>query len=154
MRPRPPLIADDLVRLTGGRLLARSRPTRSVAPRSIRGWSGPGELFVALPGERTDGHAFLGDAIARGAAALLVDRARSAIVAALGDVTVVRVADALAALWAVAAGWRRRFEPLVVGVTGSIAKTSTKEAVATVLGDRAAGRSATRATSTTRSACR
>ena len=53
---------------------------------------------------------------------------------ALGDVTVVRVADALAALGAVAAGWRRRFDPLVVGITGSIAKTSTKEAVATVLG--------------------
>ena len=49
--------------------------------------------------------------------------------------TVVRVADALAALGAVAAGWRRRFDPLVVGVTGSIAKTSTKEAVAAVLGD-------------------
>ena len=42
----------------------------------------------------------------------------------------------LAALGAVAAGWRRRFDPLVVGVTGSIAKTSTKEAVATVLAAR------------------
>ena len=42
----------------------------------------------------------------------------------------------IAALGAVAAGWRRRFDPLVVGVTGSIAKTSTKEAVAAVLGRR------------------
>ena len=48
--------------------------------------------------------------------------------------TVVRVADGQAALGAVAAGWRRRFTPLVVGVTGSIAKTSTKEAAAAVLG--------------------
>ena len=54
----------------------------------------------------------------------------------LGDVTAVRVADPLAALGAVAAGWRRRFDPLVVGVTGSIAKTSTKEAIAAVLGRR------------------
>ena len=54
--------------------------------------------------------------------------------AALGDVTVVRVADGQAALGAVAAGWRRRFTPLVVGITGSIAKTSTKEAAAAVLG--------------------
>jgi len=46
----------------------------------------------------------------------------------------VRVADAQAALGAVAAGWRARFSPLVVGVTGSIAKTSTKEAAAAVLG--------------------
>ena len=53
----------------------------------------------------------------------------------LGDVdaTIVQVPDALRALHAVAASWRRRFDPLVVGVTGSIAKTSTKEAIATVL---------------------
>src|SRR5206468_2793588 len=95
----------------------------------------PGELFVALPGERTDGHAFAGDAIAGGAAALIVTRPIGDA-DALGDVTVVRVVDPLAALWAVATGWRRRFEPLVVGVTGSIAKTSTKEAVASVLATR------------------
>ncbi len=130
----PGLSADDLARLTGGRLLARSdRPVRGAAvdSRLVR----PGELFVALPGERTDGHAFIGEAIARGAAALLVTRPVPDP-AALGDVTVVRVADALGGLGAVAAGWRRRFRPLVAGVTGSIAKTSTKEAIAAVLGAR------------------
>jgi UDP-N-acetylmuramoyl-tripeptide--D-alanyl-D-alanine ligase len=132
--PVPALSADELVRLTGGRLLARSE-------RRIRGGAvdsrlvEPGNLFVALPGERTDGHRFLPDAAARGAAALLVTRPPEDL-AALGDVTVIRVADALAALHAVAAGWRARFHPLVVGVTGSIAKTSAKEAIATVLGTR------------------
>ena len=92
-------------------------------------------MFVALPGERTDGHAYLADAVAAGAAALLVTRP-TADPASLGDVTIVRVADGLVALGAVAAGWRRRFDPLVVGVTGSIAKTSTKEAVAAVLAGR------------------
>src|SRR4030067_60665 len=52
---------------------------------------------------------------------------------ALGDVTVVQVAAGLAALHALAAAWRARFSPLVVGITGSYAKTSTKEAVAVVL---------------------
>ena len=130
----PSLSPDDLARLTGGRLLTRSdRPIRGAAvdSRLVR----PGELFVALPGERTDGHAFIGDAVARGAAALLVTRPLPDP-AAFGDLTVVRVVDALAALGAVAAGWRRRFRPLVVGVTGSIAKTSTKEAIAAVLGSR------------------
>ena len=130
----PALTSDDLAGLTGGRLLARSdRPIRGAAvdSREVR----PGELFVALPGERADGHEFIGEAIARGAAALLVTRPVPDP-AALGDVTVVRVADALAALGGVAAGWRRRFAPLVVGVTGSIAKTSTKEAIAAVLGAR------------------
>ena len=132
--PGPAISADELVRLTGGRLLARSeRPVAggAVDSRLVQ----PDNLFVALPGERTDGHRFLPDAIARGAAALIVTRPPEDI-AGLGDVTVVRVADALTALHAVAAGWRTRFNPLVVGVTGSIAKTSAKEAIATVLGTR------------------
>jgi UDP-N-acetylmuramoyl-tripeptide--D-alanyl-D-alanine ligase len=130
----PSLSADDLARLTGGRLLARSaRPIRGAAvdSRLVRA----GELFVALAGERTDGHAFIGEAIARGAAGVLVTRPVPDP-PGLGDVTIVRVADGVAALGAVAAGWRRRFDPLVVGVTGSIAKTSTKEAIAAVLGSR------------------
>ena len=132
--PAPALTADDLVRLTGGRLLVRSdRPIRGAAVDSRL--VADGQLFVALPGERTDGHAFVADAIARGAAALIVARPIGDV-DALGDVTVVRVADPLAALWAVATGWRRRFDPLVVGVTGSIAKTSTKEAVAGTLATR------------------
>jgi UDP-N-acetylmuramoyl-tripeptide--D-alanyl-D-alanine ligase len=132
--PAPAFTADDLVRLTGGRLLARShRPIRGAAvdSRLVR----PGEVFVALPGERTDGHAYLPDAVAQGAAALVVTRQVSDP-SLLDDVTVVRVADPLAALGALAAGWRRRFDPLVVGVTGSIAKTSTKEAIAAVLASR------------------
>jgi len=128
----PALTADDLVRLAGGRLLARSdRPIRGAAVDSRM--VDPGQLFVALPGERTDGHLYLGEAIEHGASALLVTR-QVADPNAFGDVTIVRVADALTGLGAVAAGWRRRFDPLVVGVTGSIAKTSTKEAIATVLG--------------------
>jgi UDP-N-acetylmuramoyl-tripeptide--D-alanyl-D-alanine ligase len=128
----PTLSADDLVRSTGGRLIARSdRPVRGAAVDSRR--VSPGQLFVALPGERTDGHLYLREAVERGAAALLVTRGLEDP-GTFGDVTIVRVADALAGLGAVAAGWRRRFDPIVVGITGSIAKTSTKEAVATALG--------------------
>ena len=130
----PAFTADDLTRLTGGRLLARSdRPIRggAVDSRLVT----PAQLFVALPGERTDGHLYLPEAVERGAAALLVTRQLSDP-SVFGDVTIIRVADAIAALGAVAAGWRRRFDPVVVGVTGSIAKTSTKEAIAAVLGAR------------------
>jgi UDP-N-acetylmuramoyl-tripeptide--D-alanyl-D-alanine ligase len=126
--------AEELVGLTGGRLLTRSaRRSRRAAvdSRLIT----PGRLFVALPGERTDGHVHVPEAIERGAAAVLVTRPIPDPDPGT-DVTIIRVADGLAALGAVAAGWRRRFEPLVVGVTGSIAKTSTKEAVAAVLARR------------------
>jgi UDP-N-acetylmuramoyl-tripeptide--D-alanyl-D-alanine ligase len=136
----PGMRADDLVAATGGRLLRRgSRAARrgAVDSRLVE----PGMLFVALPGERTDGHRFLADAARAGAAAMLVGRepdpaAGEAPIDALGDVTVVQVADPLRALQAVAAAWRTRFAPLVVGVTGSIAKTSTKEAAAAVLRGR------------------
>jgi UDP-N-acetylmuramoyl-tripeptide--D-alanyl-D-alanine ligase len=137
-RPRDPaepvLLAEELARITGGEILARSdRPVRgaSVDSRQVK----PGELFVALPGEQTDGHAFLGAAAAAGAAAIVVTRAPDDP-AGLGDVTVVRVRDGLAALHALAADWRGRFDLLVAGVTGSIAKTSTKEAIAAVLAQR------------------
>ena len=130
----PALTAEDLAHLAGGRLLARSdRPIRGAAvdSRQVQ----PGQAFVALPGEREDGHAFIADAVARGAAALIVTRPVADPVS-FGDVTVVRVVDGVAALGALAAGWRKRFELLVVGVTGSIAKTSTKEAAAAVLAQR------------------
>jgi UDP-N-acetylmuramoyl-tripeptide--D-alanyl-D-alanine ligase len=130
----PAFTADDLRRLTGGRLLHTSRrPIRGAAVDSRL--VAPGQLFVALPGERTDGHRFLADAAVAGATALVVSRpVPPEVLDALGDVTVLAVPDGLVALGALAAGWRARFDPLVVGVTGSIAKTSTKEAIAAVLG--------------------
>jgi UDP-N-acetylmuramoyl-tripeptide--D-alanyl-D-alanine ligase len=127
------LTADELLAVTGGTLLARSeRPILGGAVDSRE--VGPGNLFVALPGERTDGHRFVGAALAAGAAGVLVARSPDGVDVADVDATVVRVDDPLRALQAVATAWRARFDPLVVGITGSIAKTSTKEAVATVLG--------------------
>jgi UDP-N-acetylmuramoyl-tripeptide--D-alanyl-D-alanine ligase len=131
------LTADEIVAVTGGILVRRS-------DRAVRGGAvdsrlvEPGNLFVALEGERTDGHAYLAAAATAGAAAMLVRRvpdvgAGETPLEALGDVSVVLVTDPLRALHLVAAAWRRRFSPLVVGITGSIAKTSTKEAVAGVL---------------------
>ena len=131
--PDAGLTADELVTITGGTVLARS-------DRMIRGGAvdsrlvESGNLFVALPGERTDGHAFVSAALDAGAAGVLVARPVEAAGPAGHDATIVQVDDPLRSLQTVAAAWRERFDPLVVGVTGSIAKTSTKEAVATVLG--------------------
>jgi UDP-N-acetylmuramoyl-tripeptide--D-alanyl-D-alanine ligase len=138
----PALSAAEIAAATGGRLVRSSG-------RSIRGAAvdsravAPDNFFVALPGEKTDGHRFLGDAIAAGAAALLVREAdwsagsgADMTAAEMSDVAIVAVPDTLIGLHAVARAWRGRFSPLVVGVTGSIAKTSTKEAIATVLAER------------------
>jgi UDP-N-acetylmuramoyl-tripeptide--D-alanyl-D-alanine ligase len=101
----------------------------------------PGNAFFALPGERTDGHRFLEAAVASGAAALVVsepqaDARLDALVGRSGAVGVILVADTALALRTTAARYRDRFDPLVVGITGSIAKTSTKELVAEVLAER------------------
>jgi UDP-N-acetylmuramoyl-tripeptide--D-alanyl-D-alanine ligase len=108
----------------------------AVDSRSVR----PGVAFFALPGERTDGHRFLAEAISAGAAALVISDPAAAMpieeLAAAHEVSIILVADTGAALRSAAAAWRSRFDPLVVGITGSLAKTSTKEVVADVLAER------------------
>ena len=129
----PFLTPAEVAALTAGTIVrAGSRPIRGAAVDSRRVL--PGQLFVALPGERTDGHEYIAEAVASGATCVLVTRALGdEQLGRLADVTVIRVADGLAALAALAAAWRRRFDVLAVGVTGSVAKSSTKEAIATVL---------------------
>ncbi|HEV2141176.1 MAG TPA: UDP-N-acetylmuramoyl-tripeptide--D-alanyl-D-alanine ligase, partial [Candidatus Dormibacteraeota bacterium] len=89
-----------------------------------------GGLFFALRGAERDGHEFVADAVSRGAAAAIVERKTNV---APGIVEVV-VPDTWAALYALAGHALKRVQPMVVGVTGSNGKTSTKEMVAAVLG--------------------
>ena len=97
----------------------------------------PGQTFFALPGERVDGHDFLAEAVAAGAAGLVVGRSLAPHeLADLRSTSIVRVDDVAAALRTLAAAHRDRFDPLVVGITGSIAKTSTKEQTAELLSER------------------
>jgi UDP-N-acetylmuramoyl-tripeptide--D-alanyl-D-alanine ligase len=101
----------------------------------------PGNAFFALRGEHTDGHHFLEAAVAAGAAALVVsqpqDDARLDELAGPDRrVSIVLVDDPAMALRSVAAAYRDRFAPLVIGITGSLAKTSTKELTAEVLAGR------------------
>jgi UDP-N-acetylmuramoyl-tripeptide--D-alanyl-D-alanine ligase len=82
---------------------------------------GPGDLFLALKGESTDGHRFLDQAFAQGAA--------GAVVSDPTDHPSVRVADTTAALNALGAASRKRSSAKIIGVTGSVGKTGTKEAL-------------------------
>jgi UDP-N-acetylmuramoyl-tripeptide--D-alanyl-D-alanine ligase len=91
----------------------------------------PGDLFVALRGETLDGHDFAGDALGAGAVAALVARPVDGVVGLQ-----IVVPDPLAALTALAAYVREDVDPLVVGITGSVGKTTTKDLVAAVLGRR------------------
>ena len=86
-----------------------------------------GCLFVALKGEKFDGHDFVDSAMAQGAAAVLVQRP---VNPAFPQIV---VEDVIKAYGAMAAGYRRSVEVKAVGVTGSVGKTTTKEMIATVL---------------------
>ncbi|MBM3307788.1 MAG: UDP-N-acetylmuramoyl-tripeptide--D-alanyl-D-alanine ligase [Candidatus Eisenbacteria bacterium] len=91
---------------------------------------GAGEVFFAVRGERFDGHAFVGDAFARGAVAAVVSET-AATKSISGRTLVVR--DTVSALGDLAAWYRRRFALDVVGVTGTNGKTTTKDMCAAVL---------------------
>ncbi len=111
----------------------------------------PGALFVALAGERTDGHRFVGAAFEKGAVAALVQQDDPGgggytldlrepvtfdMAAGFRIPVCLRVADTLTALHKVAGYWRSRLSLRVVGITGSVGKTTTKEMIAAVLGTR------------------
>ena len=96
----------------------------------------PGALFVALMGEHVDGHSFVLDAAGHGARGAIVRRDWQAPAALPSSVVLIRVDDPLAALQRLAAWWRARHKVQVIGITGSIGKTTTKEVVASVLSRR------------------
>ncbi len=111
----------------------------------------PGDCFVAVRGLHGDGHDYLGDAIERGAGAVLVERGRLSLLetsgtsgadgllahAARAGVAVLAVADTREALKRYAAYILRQWGPLVIAVTGATGKTTTKEAIADLLAARA-----------------
>ncbi|MEH2194869.1 MAG: UDP-N-acetylmuramoyl-tripeptide--D-alanyl-D-alanine ligase [Nostoc sp.] len=91
----------------------------------------PGEVFLALRGDKFDGHEFVPIAIAKGAIAAIVDFEYEN-----PGLPVLQVKDTLKAYQQIARWWRDRFNIPVIGVTGSVGKTTTKELIAAVLGTK------------------
>ena len=146
-------LADVLEALTGSRpdLSQFVIPEAAVDSRQVI----PGAMFVALPGERTDGHLFVNEAFKNGAALALVQRAMPAGFLTLdlsqnpfqADITLpstfrsgqpvcILVQDTLIALQQIARFWRRKLNLRVIGVTGSVGKSTTKELIYDVLSQR------------------
>ncbi len=119
---------EEVARATSGELVGGRGETRGVAvdSRAVEA----GGLFVALRGERHDGHGFVRDAVEAGAAALVV--ARDAKVSSPG-VPCVLVDDTTVALGDLAAAHRARWGGPVIAITGSAGKTTTKELTAAAL---------------------
>lgn len=88
--------------------------------------AGPGSLFVAIKGEKVDGYNYIPSAVENGALCVITDRAYD-------DYPCVVVNDPVTALQDVARAYRKKLNITVVGITGSVGKTTTKEIVASVL---------------------
>ena len=115
----------EVARVTGGELLGTDLTVRGVSTDSRADLTG--KLFVALLGERFDGHDFAEKARAAGASALLVEREVET------TLPVVKVGSTLAALGALGAHRRRRWAGKLVAVAGSAGKTTTRAAISALL---------------------
>ena len=120
------LVAPLNARISGG--VPESDATGvSIDTRTLE----PGDLFVAISGANNDGHDYVAAAFAKGAVAAVVDEAHAAALVHLGPLYVVR--DVLPALERLGVAARARTKARVVAVTGSVGKTSTKEALRVAL---------------------
>ncbi len=123
---------NEIALATGGRIIghaagevaAISTDSRTVAP---------GELFVALRGEKFNGHEFIVDVCAKGILAVIAEEQWLKGHTIPASTTCIAVKNSLRALGDLAAAWRRRFEIPVIGVTGSNGKTTVKEMLATIM---------------------
>jgi UDP-N-acetylmuramoyl-tripeptide--D-alanyl-D-alanine ligase len=132
---------DDILQGTGGRLDQAAEAFamtglgfNAVAIDSRAALKGA--LFVALRGERVDGHEFVLDAIGHGAYGAIVRDGWQPPAALPVGTALIRVRDTLEALQSLAKWWRARSDVQVIAITGSIGKTSTKEVIASVLSTR------------------
>lgn len=130
-------MSDDLLWTHADLLAALGARAQGGAPIGARGVSidtrtlAPGDLFVALRGEKSDGHDYLPQAFAKGAAACVIEEARLGAMAAGGPLYVVK--DAQTALEGLGRAARQRARARIAAITGSVGKTSTKEALRLIL---------------------
>lgn len=142
-----PVLADLLEALTAVRIPNAAAPIREAVIDSRQ--TVPDSLFVAIPGEKVDGHDFIAEAFQRGAAFALTQKEtplfrtidlRAALdedaIPDLSAPLCLRVENTVAALQQTARFWRRKLNVKVIGITGSVGKSTTKEAIAETLGVR------------------
>lgn len=120
-----------MVSACGGELIKGSPTTQFQRVNTDSRSAQAGDLFIALPGEKFDGHHFVGEVAQKGVAAVLVERGRK--IDPLPGCAVIQVGNTRKAYGQIAARYRKDFSLPVIAVGGSNGKTSTKELIAAVL---------------------
>ncbi len=122
----------QIIAATGGKLLSGDLQLTltgvSIDSRTIK----RGELYIAIKGARFDGHAFIAEAVKRGARAVVI-AVRQRTKASKQQITCIKVSDTRRALGQIAKLYRQKFSLPVIAVTGSNGKTTTKEMIAHIL---------------------
>jgi UDP-N-acetylmuramoyl-tripeptide--D-alanyl-D-alanine ligase len=126
---------SEILSATRGKLLRKGRSERFGEAVTNSNKVQQGSVFVALKGERLDGHRFVGEAVRRGARCVVVHRELHA--SAYGAATVVKVGDTLRALGDLGHYRRQTYGPKVLAITGSNGKTTTKEMLTAILNETA-----------------
>jgi len=129
-----PLTLSEIAEMSGGRLENGGHSLTAVHVNKDTRSLQPGDLYLALRGEKFDGNQFLEAAIRAGAIGAIVDDAT--LVSQYPHFPLIVTNDSLFALQRLAAAWRARLSLRVVGLTGSSGKTSTKDFTAAVLRER------------------
>lgn len=126
------LTVEEIIGATDGKLLSGYADTKisniSIDTRTIQ----PNDLFVAIKGKNLDGHKFVAEAITKGAIGVIIAKGK---IKAKNSISI-QVNDTTKALANIAGYYRKRFNPLVIAVTGSNGKTTTKEMIASIISRR------------------
>ncbi|MFQ6049271.1 MAG: UDP-N-acetylmuramoyl-tripeptide--D-alanyl-D-alanine ligase, partial [Phycisphaerae bacterium] len=135
-----PLVVQEAVEAMQGRVLGRMANFSIVGVSTDSREVGPGQMFVALRGERYDGHAFVEEALSKGACAAVVSRVADLPEAVRQAGVLIVVDDTRQGLLRLGAYYRRQLAAQVIAVTGSNGKTTTKQMIHAVLSGERKGR--------------
>jgi UDP-N-acetylmuramoyl-tripeptide--D-alanyl-D-alanine ligase len=129
------LALEFILNATGGTALSRRGELFDGLGTDTRK-SLKGQIFLAIKGDRFDGHDFLKNAVEQGALALIIDKATDDLETLKSAVTVIQVKNTLQALQSLAQAYRKTLKTKIVGITGSNGKTTTKEFAAAILSEQ------------------
>lgn len=120
---------DEIIKAVNGELISGDISTKIEGVSTDSRKINAGDIFIPIVGEKFDGHGFIKSSLEQGAAASLTSKPMDAI----NGKALIRVEDTLKALGDIAACYRNKFNIPIIGITGSVGKTSTKDMVSAVL---------------------
>ena len=128
------ITAEEIIQPIGGELISGRGQSILTGVSTDSRKIEPGQLFLALKGERFDGHDFMEKALEGGASGVIIEKGHKPAISVDNGPAIIAVRDTLKALGDLAAWWRHQHDVISAAITGSVGKTTTKEMTASILG--------------------